>query len=172
MFKKYTPDHFDKHGYLKPPIGFYLLLLLLLRAYIIWIVSLANRNDATVLIKAMYPDKMNFFIGLGVGIASVLVLAIFSQRREKFAPWLPKLWCHGKWLLWLSWLADTVVTLWFVKANHFKFVPEQAAVLLGLFFAALYLFNSSRLDDFFKDWPQENDTDADANKEKQQNSNV
>ena len=70
MFKKYTPDDFDKHGYFKPPVGFYLLLVLLMRAYIIWIVSVANRKDGTVLIESLYPNKFDFFIGLAVGVVN------------------------------------------------------------------------------------------------------
>lgn len=155
MFGRYTPDNYDKHHYLKPPIGFYFILLMLLRPYIIWVVSVANRNDTTVLLESFYPDKYNFFTALAIGAGAVFVTFMFSLRREKAYHWVAKLWPGGLWLLWGSWLADLGHTLYLVKKIHFNFEPSFAAVLLSLFFAGLYMARSVHLKDFFNDWPQE-----------------
>jgi hypothetical protein len=155
MFRKYTPDDFDKHHYLKAPIGFYFLLLMLLRPYIIWVVSVANRSDATVLIQSLYPDKNDFFVGLISGIGALIVTVCFSQRRDKTFNWLPSFWQYSKPLLWLSLLVDLLLTMWVIKHSHYSFKIQYAAIFCGLFFSALYLFKSTRLTDFFANWPQE-----------------
>lgn len=154
MFLKYTPDDYDKHGYLKAPIGFYLVLVLLMRAYVIWILSLANRRDSTSVIEYFYPNQIDFFIGLATGIGAALVMAMVSLRRENAYQWLEKCWPSGRWLLWISWTADLALTLWSMKLNHFKFAPGHAMMLLGLFFAMLYMFKSERIKDLFADWPE------------------
>ena len=92
MLRRYTLAHFDKHGYLKAPKGFYLLLLVLLRAYLIWILSVANRSDTTALITLFYPEKHNFFIALGTGAGALLIAVMYSLRREKTPNWLQPVW--------------------------------------------------------------------------------
>lgn len=175
MFKRYTPDDFDKHGYLKPPKGFYLLLLVLLRPYIIWLLSVANRKEPAVLIESFYPDKSNFFLGLATAVGALLVFGLSSLRRKDAYAWLPVCWRYSRRFLWVTLLTDVIVTVYMVKNSHFVFQSEHAAVFLSLFFAGLYLFNSTRLLDFFRDWPEdaikgyvadegEDQTDADKNK--------
>lgn len=155
MFGRYTPDDYDKHHYLKPGLGFYGLLLVLLRPYIVWIVSVANRNDATVLLESLYPNKYNFFAGLAVGFGAVLVFAMFSLRRENAYSWLPNVWKRGRMLLWGTLSADIVLTVYLVKKTHFHFEPSMAVTLLALFFSVLFLAKSERMKDLFEDWPQE-----------------
>ena len=156
MFKKYTPDDFDKHGYLKPPVGFYLILVLLLRAYVVWVLTVANRSgDGTSLVAALYPNKYDFFIGLGAGVGALLVLVLMSLRREKASQWTARLWHKGRWFLWASWSFDVSLTLWVIKQNKFAFEAQYALVLVGLFFCAWYLLKSSRLKDTFANWPSE-----------------
>lgn len=153
MFGRYTPDHYDKHHYLKPPVGFYLLLLVLLRPYIIWVMSVANRNDTTVLLQSLYPNKYDFFTALAIGCGAVVVTAMFSFRREKTFAFLPKLWRKGPWFLWASWLADGLHSFYLVSKHHYNFEPALAASVLALFFTGLYLFKSQHLKDLFNDWP-------------------
>ena len=155
MFRRYTPDDFDKHGYLKAPIGFYLLLVVLLRPYIIWILSVANRKESTVLIESLYPVKSDFFMSLAIGFGAVLVFAFSSLRRKDAFGWLPTVWKASAGLLWITLLADFLSTLNVVKNAHFIFQNQHAAVFLGLFFAALYLYKSQRLADFLRDWPED-----------------
>lgn len=154
MFGRYTPDNFDKHHYLKPPIGFYFLLVVLLRPYIVWVMSIANREDSTVLLEMLYPNKFDFLTGLAIGSGAVLVTGMFSMRREKTFSWLPKVWGYSRYLLWASWFADLSLTLYLVKKAHFHFEPGLAGGLLALFFSSLYMIRSVHLKDFFNDWPE------------------
>lgn len=155
MFRRYTPDNFDPQGYLKAPKGFYLLLVMLLRPYIIWVLSVANRQESTLLVESFYPLKSDFFIGLATGAGALLVFALSSLRRKDAHVWLPRCWGYSGRLLWVSLLADISLTLYMVKSHHFAFENEQAVVFLGLFFSVLYLFKSRHLNDFLQDWPED-----------------
>lgn len=155
MFTKYTPDDYDKHGYLKPPVGFYFVLLLFLRAYVVWILSVANRADGTALITSLYPNKDDFFAGLVVGIGALIVTIMLSLRRESASGWMAKVWSKGLWFLWVSWVLDLALTIYVIKQHKFNFEPQFALVLLGLFFAAWFLLKNSRLRDAFANWPVE-----------------
>ena len=174
LFTKYTPDDYDKHGYLKPPIGFYFILALLLRAYLVLILSVANRSDATALITSLYPNKYDFFAGLVVGIGALIVTIALSLRREKAQAWMAKIWHKGKWFLWTSWLLDLILTLYVIKKHKFNFEPQFALVMLGLFFAAWFMLKNSRLNDAFANWPVESYAPAkvDEISEEQQNANA
>ena len=153
MFGRYTPDDFDKHGYLKAPISLYLLLLLLLRAYVIWLLSVANFSNTEQLIEFFYPNKQTFIFGLLSGAAALLVLILHSLRRPKAYKFTAQLWRYGQWLLWLAVLTDIGLTLWQLSLTHFRFVPQTALILLALSFAVGYLWRSQRLPDLFADWP-------------------
>ncbi|MFT5162881.1 MAG: hypothetical protein ACI9FJ_001461 [Alteromonadaceae bacterium] len=153
MFRRYTPDDFDQHGYLKAPKGFYIVLLVLLRPYIVWVLSVANRKEPTALIEFLYPLKTDFFMGLATGAGALLVFAFSSLRRKEAYGWIPPCWKLSRWLLWVTLLADVVLTLIVVKNAHFYFQYQHAAVFLSLFFSGLYLFKSHRLQDFLQDWP-------------------
>jgi hypothetical protein len=155
MFKKYTPDNFDKHHYLKAPVGFYFLLLVLLRPYIIWIMSVANRANGTVLIEFMYPNKDDFIIGLTTGVGALVVGLFFSLRRDKAYDWLPRFWRLSQWLLLVSVVADMLLLFWVIKNSHYGFKPQHAGVFLALLACGGYLFRSTRLRDFFADWPED-----------------
>ena len=172
LFTKYTPDDYDKHGYLKPPIGFYFLLALLLRAYVVWILSVANRSDGTALITSLYPNKYDFFAGLIVGIGALIVTIALSLRREKAQAWMAKIWQKGKWFLWTSWLLDLILTLYLIKKHKFNFEPQYALVMLGLFFAAWFMLKNSRLNDAFANWPTESYTPEKVDKMSDEQQNV
>ena len=173
LFTKYTPDDYDKHGYLKPPIGFYFLLALQLRAYLVWILSVANRSDGTALITSLYPNKYDFFAGLVVGIGALVVTIALSFRREKAHAWMAKIWHKGKWFLWTSWLLDLILTLYVIKKHKFNFEPQYALVMLGLFFGAWFMLKNNRLNDTFANWPAESYAPAkvDETRDEQQNDN-
>ena len=155
MFKKYTPDDYDKHGYLKPPVGLNLLLLLLMRAYVVWVLSVANRADGTALIASLYPNKYDFFIGLGVGLGALVVMVLLSLRRERAPRFAAKIWTKGKWFLWGSWCLDVLLTCYVIKQHKFAFEPQMALVMVALFFAGWYLYKSERLTDVFNNWPSD-----------------
>lgn len=155
MFRKYSPDDFDKHHFLKAPVGFYFVLLMLLRPYIIWVMSVANRKDGTSFITMLYPDKNDFLVGLLTGIGALIVLLLFSMRRDKSFDWLPGVWKNSRWLLWVSLVADVALSLWIISNSNFTFKPEQAGGIFALLLCALYLFKNERLKDFFHNWPEE-----------------
>lgn len=151
---RYTPDNFDQQGYLKPPLGFYLLIILLLRPYIIWLLTIIDPSDDLGLITYVYPEKQHFLLGLLVGAGALMVLILLSLRRKTASIYAVKLWFKGQWWLWYSVLGDLLITLWLVKSTKFAFEPIYAGVLLGLFFTIWYLLKSRYIQDLFADWPE------------------
>lgn len=93
------PKDFDNFDCLKLAPGIYLILLFVLRAYIIWIMSVTNMRDHVGIIQWIYPQTSLFYLNLVSGIIGLFIVLILSLRRPNAATWVRNYWHKCKTLL-------------------------------------------------------------------------
>lgn len=95
-YANFLPKDFDNFDCLKLAPGIYLILLFVLRAYIIWIMSVTNMRDHVGIIQWIYPQTSLFYLNLVSGVIGLFVVVILSLRRPNAANWVRVVWqkCH------------------------------------------------------------------------------
>ncbi|WP_312952194.1 DUF2919 domain-containing protein [Superficieibacter sp.] len=100
----YFPSDYDRHGALKLPVLFWVVLLLQARTWVLFVMAGASRDQGDALLNLFYPDHDNFWWGLLPGVPAVITFLISGRRQS----W-PRLWGTLRWLLIL---AQCVLVLW------------------------------------------------------------
>lgn len=140
---------FDLDGRLKNPIGFSLVLLYLMRAYLTWIVSLTYSEDRGLLLGYIYPNKDLFYFTLMVGIPALLCFFLFSLRKWAHTKVYQKLW-RWQWLLLLAALLVDVFQQGISLSAHITSTKwwQMLTLLLGIYLT-WYWGRSQRIKRFF-----------------------
>ncbi len=68
---RYLIDEYDKQGFLKPPVWLWLGWLFLAKAWVVFIVAGASREEGTKLLEIIYPIHSTFYIGLAIRFSCV-----------------------------------------------------------------------------------------------------
>ena len=108
-YAKLLPKHFDSFDCLKLAPGIYAILLLVLRAYIIWIMSVTNMRDNVGFIQWVYPQTALFYLNLAPGVIGLFVVLILSLRRPNAPIWVKICWKKCKTLLILALVFDLAI---------------------------------------------------------------
>jgi hypothetical protein len=98
-YANYLPKHFDNFDCLKLAPGIYLILVFILRAYIIWIMSVTNMRDHVSIIQWIYPQTALFYLNLVSGVIGLFIVVIISLRRPNANTWVRNCWQKCKMLL-------------------------------------------------------------------------
>lgn len=95
-YANFLPKDFDNFDCLKLAPGIYLILLFVLRAYIVWIMSVTNMRDHVGIIQWIFPQTALFFLNLVSGVIGLFVVFVISLRRPNAANWVRYCWqrCH------------------------------------------------------------------------------
>ena len=154
--------HLDQDGMYRVPSRLYWLLVLLLRPYLVWVLTLAMPADQRQLLAWLYPVTADFLRALLIAAPALMILATLSQRvpfepklrRGRAAPFWFWLWRQSRWLLLLNIVVDLYWTL-----NHLPpYVSVKAPWLLLapmlLILAAWYVLKSKQLRLIFSEWPE------------------
>ncbi|AWB57990.1 MULTISPECIES: DUF2919 family protein [unclassified Colwellia] len=108
-YAKFSPKHFDSFDCLTLAPGIYFILLFVLRAYIIWIMSVTNMRDNVGFIQWVYPQTALFYLNLASGVIGLFVVLILSLRRPKAPTWVRTCWQKCKTLLILALVFDLTI---------------------------------------------------------------
>lgn len=153
----------DHDGLYRVPSRLYWLLVLLLRPYLCWIVTLAMPTDQRQLLAWFYPVPADFIRALLIALPAVLLLAVLTQRvpydakkrRGRARRFWFFCWRHSRLLL----ILNVVVDLYWTVQHLPNYVSVRApwlliapiALVLGLF----YLLKSRQLPLVFNEWPDD-----------------
>ena len=80
---RYGPEYWDKYGSYRTPIAFHLSVLVLLRAYFIWIVAGLSRRPELDLMSIFFKSKNDFFIAIAIGAIAIVPIILFCLRRPR-----------------------------------------------------------------------------------------
>lgn len=154
----------DQDGLHRVPLRFYAVLLLLLRPYLCWLVTLVMPEaERKAVLSFFYPLADDFVRAVLIAIPALLVLAAVSQRvpydkqqrRGRAKKFWFALWRCGRWLL----LAVASVDLYWTVSHLPPYVALNAPGLLlivaALGLSVLYLLRSKQLRLIFTEWPED-----------------
>ena len=110
-YQEYSIEDFDKFDCLKLSKRFYLVLLLVLRGYLVWLMSVTNMKDRVATMQWIYPETNLFFLSLVSGVIGLLVVIMISLRRPNSANWVKVIWPYCRTMLVVALLFDFSINL-------------------------------------------------------------
>ena len=80
---RYGPEYWDKYGSYRTPLAFHLSILVLLRAYFIWVIAALSRRPELDLMSLFFKSKNDFFIAIAIGAVAIVPTILFCLRRPR-----------------------------------------------------------------------------------------
>jgi predicted ferric reductase len=151
---RFGPEYWDKNGLYRAPVGFILVLVLLLRPYILWLLTVATRREDLNFIAIFYPLKQQFFVALSIAVISLVISLCYILRRPNASQWPKYIWRYARWLLLINVMLDLAWSVIQIQNQYFSFSTGLATQLMLLCWAALYLIKSRYLSVYFAEWPE------------------
>lgn len=143
-YANFLPKDFDNFDCLKLAPGIYLILLFILRAYIVWIMSVTNMSDRIGIIQWIYPQTALFYLNLVSGSIGLMVVFVLSLRRPGAAKWVKCCWQKIHLLLMSALIFDLLITVlgFFIwNLQSFSWLFMQSIVIAV---SITYIFTSKR----------------------------
>lgn len=153
----------DEDGLHRVPMRLYLLLLVLLRPYLCWIVTLTLPAEQRSMLSYIYPHSSDFVRACLIAIPVLLILVALTQRvpydkklkRGRAKRFWFAIWRHSRFALLLVIAVDLYWTVShlpsYVSVNAPWLLLAPLALVLGLG----WLLRSQRLPLVFAEWPED-----------------
>ncbi len=138
---RYGFEQYNQHGYLKTPILLWLGWLFLTRAWVVFVVAGASRQEGSNILQWVYPDHQMLYIGLGMGLPIVISMWLIGLRKPEYSL-LDKVVKHFRAVTLFVILGQTAHTLYIVKQQYWQFTWTNALTLVLLTWFCIYLVNS------------------------------
>ncbi|KAF7779977.1 hypothetical protein PMAN_a0938 [Pseudoalteromonas marina] len=171
---QYGPQYWDKYGSYRTPVAFHLSLVVLLRAYFIWVIAALSRRPELDLMSLFFRSKSDFFIAIAIGSIAILPTLLFCLRRprdsHKATDRLASIWRHMRWPLIVCALIDLTWLIVQAAHSHYRFSLFLAVQMVIVFWVLWYLVKSRYLTVFFKDWPEPTEKASDDKKDLKKDS--
>ncbi len=154
-YANFLPKHFDNFDCLKLAPGIYLILLFVLRAYIVWIMSVTNMRDHVGIIQWIFPQTSLFYLNLASGALGLFIVLVLSLRRPNAASWVRSSWKKCDVLLIIALIFDLLITLlgYFVwQLQSISWLLVHGTLVVG---AITYILLSKRFDINLAEFPEE-----------------
>ncbi len=79
---RFSPDDYDQHGALRLPLGFWAVLILQARTWLLFVMAGVSREQGESLLALFYPDTQRFWYGMLLGLPAALGGSLFSLWRQ------------------------------------------------------------------------------------------
>ncbi|MFY8327279.1 DUF2919 domain-containing protein [Pseudoalteromonas sp. ZZD1] len=160
---RYGPEYWDKYGTYRTPIAFHLSLLVLLRAYFIWVIAALSRRPELDIMSLVFRSKHDFFSALAIGAVAIIPAVVFCLRRPQknvqSAFRLAKIWRFMRWPLLTCAALDLTWLIIQAAHSYYQFSMFLALQMVVVLWVLLYLAKSRYLTVFFNDWPEPENKD-------------
>lgn len=160
---RYGPEYWDKYGTYRTPIAFHLSLLVLLRAYFIWVIAALSRRPELDIMSLVFRSKHDFFSALAIGAVAIIPAVVFCLRRPQknvqSAFRLAKIWRFMRWPLLTCAVLDLTWLIIQAAHSYYQFSMFLALQMVVVLWVLLYLAKSRYLTVFFNDWPEPENKD-------------
>jgi len=150
----YPIDAYDKHGLLKPSMMLWLALAFSAKAWIVFVMAGASREQGSQILTIFYPLRESLYIGMVIGLPALLLMWLSGQRYKNHNV-MNFLWQHGKKLLLAAYITDCLLQLYHLSLTHGAFSWTRATTMLLTLWFSLYLLRSTRVRNTFADKPIE-----------------
>jgi hypothetical protein len=154
-YANFLPKHFDNFDCLKLAPGIYLILLFVLRAYIVWIMSVTNMRDHVGMMQWVFPQTSQFYLSLFSGVVGLFVVLVLSLRRPNAANWVRSSWQRCHLLLIAALLFDLLITVlgFFVwQLQSMSWLLVHGTLVIG---AITYILLSKRFAINLAEFPEQ-----------------
>lgn len=143
---------FDFEGRVKVPVGFYLMLVYLLRGYFIWIMSLTHRDNPGLIISLIYPQPSFFYSAMLIGIPSLFGYVLFLSKGRLFNRFETMVWPAFYWFIALGCALDlSVQGLGILHSKWLVHWTTLVSFITGIYLL-WYWLGSKRIKRFFVHW--------------------
>lgn len=135
--------HFSPEGKLQTPVALWLLILLFMRGYAAWIISLTFMEDRSRLLQFFYTSTEQFNLALVIGLPALFIVVMMSQMGDKIPRWVVRVAPLAPNFLWIAWLLDGWLLISLIAARFPEFSVVKG-LLLFCWLVALWLLLYSR----------------------------
>lgn len=150
----YPIEAYDKHGLLKPSAMLWLVLAFSAKAWVIFMMAGASRENGAQILEILYPLRENLYLGMMTGLPALLLMWL-SGQRYKNNKLINSVWLHGKLILLAAYMTDCALQVYQLSLTHGAFSWTRAVTLLLTLWLGLYLLRSTRVRNTFADKPLE-----------------
>lgn len=140
-YANFTPKDFNKHNCLTLSLGVYGMLLYILRAYVVWIMSIVNQQNPTSFVTFIYPQTSLFYLSLTAGGIGVFILVIISLRRPGASIWLQKQWQYCNYWFLFALGCDLACMGWGYNEGIITFISLMLHAFIVLVCCLYVIFN-------------------------------
>ncbi len=159
QYENYSLKDFDKYNCVTLSKGIYFILIFVLRAYLVWLMSVTNMKDRVAMIQWVFPQKSLFYISLFSGLIGLFVLLVITLRRPDAALWVKKCWRHSKILLTVALLFDLAVSIIaFLYGQYFSLNILLLQVCIVVCFI-VYMMKNERFNINLAEFPEPFETE-------------
>ena len=160
MANQYPFSAYDKYLCLKPDVNIWLVLAFLLRPYVVVLLSIANRKDATGLINLVYSDRIAMILAAIAAIPAIFVVYAFIKRVPDAPDKVRRIWQHGRKLLLVSSFLNILVVFLPLLTGLAREISTVGWAQFGIsVYIIYYIFTEQRVRDTFADFPQPAESD-------------
>lgn len=153
----------DEDGLHRVPIRLYLLMLVLLRPYLCWVVTLTLPADQRSMLSYIYPHSIDFVRACLICLPVLFILAALTQRvpydkklkRGRAKRFWFGIWRQSRWLLFVVSMVDLYWTVSHLPPYVSVIAPWLLLAPLALVIGSLWLVKSRRLPLVFAEWPED-----------------
>ena len=153
-YANYLPKDFDNFDCLKLAPGIYLILLFILRAYIIWIMSVTNMRDHVGIIQWIYPQTALFYLNLVSGVIGLFIVLVLSLRRPAAPAWVRICWQKCKMLLIVALAFDLLIGVLGYFIWHLQTISWLLVHCSLVISAVSYILKSKRFTINIAEFPE------------------
>ncbi|MGV2989012.1 DUF2919 domain-containing protein [Vibrio sp. E150_011] len=143
---RYALERYDKDGFLKAPVWLWLGWLFLTRAWVVFIVAGASRNDGVTILEYVYPDQKMLYLGLAMGLPIVVSMWLIGLRKPETKK-INRMVNYCKPITLIVVIGQLIQTIYLVNLQHWGFSWANAITLVLLLWFAIYLANSRSVVD-------------------------
>ena len=153
-YQGYSPKDFDKFDCLKLSKVIWLTIIFILRAYIVWLMSVTNMNDRISVIQWVYPEPNFFYLNLFSGVFALWALLLISLRRPDANDWVKHQWQYIHIILLFALLFDFSVNI--VGYFYWHLHTPLWLLIYGVIFVVLswHLINSVKIKINLDEFPE------------------
>ncbi|ELR65158.1 membrane protein [Photobacterium marinum] len=150
----YPIDAYDKHGLLKPSAMLWLTLIFNAKAWIIFVMAGASREQGAQVLEILYPVRNNLYFAMVMGLPALFLMWVTGQRHKN-KKLINALWRRGKSILLAAYMTDCALQVYQLTLLNGAFSWSRAITLLITVWLGLYLIRSTRVRNTFADQPLE-----------------
>ncbi|GAL30581.1 arginine/ornithine antiporter ArcD [Vibrio variabilis] len=118
----------------------------LIRAWVVFVVAGASRQEGSTILQYVYPNHTMLYLGLAMGLPIVVGMWLVGLRKSDSTK-TNFIVSQLKPVTLLIVILQLAHTVYLVDLQHWQFTWTNAVTLVSLIWFAIYLLNSRRVAD-------------------------